>query len=190
MAVDFDLTLVDDQERVLPGAKDALSFLRDRGWKIIIWTTRNDLNHVREILSGAGVPFDNVNENPEIDTNHAPRKMFFDATVDDKAIPFQGKWNRIVEDLELRRAAWRAEGETKERYRLKTIDSGGEHVLATFTLRDGRVIVEGERSSLLDAIVKTGLESEDGSMIKPSDGVVFLKALSDVRGTYLWSEAF
>lgn len=189
-AVDFDLTLVDSKEKILPGAKEALSYLKGSGWTVIVWTTREDLRHVRDVLTANGVPFDFINENPETDVGKFPRKMYFDVTVDDKAIPFQGDWTKIVGEMERRRAAWKVEGETKDHVRLKTATRDGDKTLAVFSMRDGRVVFDGEANPLVDALMKSGIETEEGAILKPEDGVVFLKALSDIRGTYLWSEIF
>jgi len=35
-----------------------------------------------------------------------------------------------------------------------------------------------------------GIEAENGKTVFPGDGELFLKALSDLRGTYLWAEAY
>lgn len=189
-AVDFDLTLVDAKEQILPGAKEALTYLKASGWTVVVWTTREDLRHVRDVLTANGVPFDFINENPETDVGKFPRKMYFDVTVDDKAIPFNGDWTKIVAEMERRRSAWKQEGETKERVRLKTATRGGDTTLAVFSMREGRVVVEGETNPLVDALMKLGIETEEGAILKPEDGVGFLKALSGIRGTYLWSETF
>jgi hypothetical protein len=189
VAVDFDLTLVDDDEKVLPGARDALVYLKKTGWKVIIWTTRNDTDHVKAILTGGGVPFDHINENPETDIGNPPRKVYFDATVDDKAVPFQGDWGVVVAELDRKRASWRLAGETKNLVKIMAAGKDGERIVGAFTVRDGRVVeMLGSDNPFVRAVMSTGLETEDGVVFKPDDGVHFLKALSEVRGTYLWAE--
>ncbi len=189
VAVDFDLTLVNAEEKILPGAKDALTYLKKTGWKVIIWTTRDDLDHVKEILTGGGIPFDHINENPETDIGNPPRKVYFDATVDDKAVPFHGDWGAAVAELDRKRTSWRLAGETKDLVKIMAAGEDGERVVGAFTVRGGKVVeMLGSDNPFVRAVMSAGLESENGVVLKPADGVDFLKALSEVRGTYLWAE--
>lgn len=191
VAVDFDLTLVDDNLKLLPGAKEAMTHLKSAGWTVIVWTTRTpqDMEEARRILTEGGVPFDYINENPDTDINDFPRKIYFDATVDDKAVPFQGDWPRILSELERRRKAWQIEGLTKSKVVLRQASAEGVETAGCFYLKDGQVVAEGP-SPIIGVIMKTGVETKEGTTVKPNDGVEFLKALSEIRGTYLWSEVF
>ena len=113
VAVDVDRTLIDDDENLIPGAKEALNYLRAQGWKVILWTSRADLDHVKELCKKYGLEYDHLNENPEADQREYTRKIRFNATVDDKAVPFNGEWPPVVSELDRRRDLWRLDGMTK-----------------------------------------------------------------------------
>jgi phosphoglycolate phosphatase-like HAD superfamily hydrolase len=48
--VDVDLTLVDANQKLLPGAKEALAKLRDKGCHLFLWST-NGADYARKIAS-------------------------------------------------------------------------------------------------------------------------------------------
>lgn len=48
--VDVDLTLVDANQKLLPGATEALAKLRDKGCHLFLWST-NGANYARKIAS-------------------------------------------------------------------------------------------------------------------------------------------
>lgn len=187
VAVDVDGTILSEKdESLLPGAREALVRLKADGWRIVIWTHRANLDEVRAILKRLRVPFDHINEDPETDANGYSRKVYFNATVDDKAVHFDGNWAAIVAELERRRGGWRLDGTTK----VRVMEARSESPLAVFSLRDGVAVEEtGTTSGAVLGMMKDGIETEDGQVVRPGDGEEFLKALSGLRGTYLWAEA-
>jgi hypothetical protein len=190
VAVDVDLTLIDEKERLLPGAKSALTFLRETGWKIILWTCRTDLDHVKGLLTKQGVPFDHINANPEGDKGEFSRKILFHATVDDKAVPFDGDWTKAISDLEHRRTLWMLEGETKATVKIMVADREGKSkALAVFGIEGGKAIEKtGACDSLTKELIERGVSGDRG-FVHPNSGLEFLKALiASVQGTYLWAE--
>jgi len=187
VAVDLDGTVLsEDDESPLPGATEALRYLMKAGWRVVVWTHRSDLGEVRRLLEKNRIPFDHINEDPETDAEGYSRKVFFDATVDDKAVPFAGNWAATVEELEGRRRGLGLGGEAK----VRIMSAGSEEPVAVFSLRGGVAVEEtGTTSRVVLGMMKDGIMSEDGKVVRPGDGEMFLKALSAVRGTYLWAEA-
>lgn len=189
VAVDVDLTLLDAQENILPGARAAMEYLRSTGWKIILWTCRTDLDHIKEVLTRGGVPFDHINENPDEDTGEFSRKIFFNATVDDKAISFDGNWAKAVAELDHRRSFWKLEGGTKATVKIMVADGEGKtKSLAVFGLEKGKAVeMSGARDPVTRELVERGVAADKG-FILPTAGTEFLKALLGIQGTYLWAE--
>jgi hypothetical protein len=189
VAVDFDLTLVDNEWIPLPGAREAMQYLRQTGWQIIVWTAQPDVDPVRAVLEGNNIPFDSINENPR--TDHVPysRKIKFHATVDDKAIHFNGDWPDILSELDKRRKDLQLENNPNTKVRLLTLDGEGRpQTMAVFGLSNGKVVERTNSASpVICEILRDGIETADGIMF-PRDGVEFLKALLEFQGTYLWSE--
>lgn len=186
VAVDCDLTLLDASDSPLPGAKEAMSFLHHEGWKLIIWTHRADLDEVRMLLTRYEIPFDFINEDPDTDAKSYSRKVAFDATVDDKAIHFDGNWSMVVSELERRRVRWQIE-DAKE---VKIMSAHSKDPVAVFALEGNRVVEKtGSRSQIVKELEESGVESEDGGLVRADEGSKFLKALSRLQGTYLWAEA-
>ena len=102
LAVDLDGTLLKDDHpalgKVLPGIIDVLEIVRAAGWKIAIWTVRNEDAKVRKHLESAGVPFDYINENPYGPTGGS-RKIYADAYLDNHAIQFNGDTKGLAEQI-------------------------------------------------------------------------------------------
>jgi len=82
----------------LPGAKEALQKLKERGFVIIIWTTRDNKEEIARYLREQGIPFDYINENPYGPPDGSP-KIYADYYVDDKAIEFKGDWQEVLKKI-------------------------------------------------------------------------------------------
>ena len=85
---------------VMPLARESLNVLWIWGYKIIIWTTRNDIEGVRKYLVEKKIPFDEINKNiPEVKRifgwgpgkGEEPRKIYYTHLIDDRA-GFNGDW--------------------------------------------------------------------------------------------------
>lgn len=68
----------------ITGVKEALQKLKDKGWKVIVWTARKKKDLVRGYLNKHKIPFDSINENGK------PSAKVY---VDDRALPFNGDWS-------------------------------------------------------------------------------------------------
>lgn len=173
----------------MPGAREAMKYLKETGWKIVIWTARHDLDHVRDILMHEGVPFDHINEEPETDANNYSRKIRADVFVDDKSFQFDGDWAKAISELDRRRSMWKLDGETKAEVKVLYADREGKvKSLAVFGVEGGRVVEKsGTQNPFVKDMIETGVE-EDGKFVRPDAGIRFLKALMGLQGTYLWAE--
>lgn len=88
------------------GVKEALGLLKEKGFEIIIWTTRfneeeKELKDISELLEENEVPYDYINENPYQPPDMS-EKLYADYYVDDRAISFDGDWNDVVSEIEKR----------------------------------------------------------------------------------------
>lgn len=93
IGVDLDNTLVFG-DKLLPGAKEALSTLRSKGHKIIIHTC-NRTKWAEEVLEKNGVVYDYMWG----DNRKDMAKPLCDLYVDDKGYHFKGDWPNEVNDI-------------------------------------------------------------------------------------------
>jgi len=82
----------------VPGVQDALRELKKDGWKIIIFTTRSNKKLISDYLKKHLIPFDYINENPDQPGNAIGGKIYADAYIDDRSIPFNGDWRATVKE--------------------------------------------------------------------------------------------
>lgn len=110
VAVDFDGTIAHYDGWQGPGifgdpiagCKEALEDLKQRGYRIVVFTTRGvDLEDVRRYLVGHDIPFDEVNENCSgTPDNLSHRKVIADVYIDDRAMHFDGSWKGIPDKVD------------------------------------------------------------------------------------------
>lgn len=82
-------------------ARRELHKLRSKGWRIVIWTSRSELDPVEEWLNEQAIPFDSINNNPFAPDNLLGcRKIHAHVYLDDRALKFEGDWNGIAEKIE------------------------------------------------------------------------------------------
>ena len=95
VAVDFDGTLCENAFPEIGKPKqdviDAVKEYRSYGWKVILWTCRNNdaLDKAIEWCNKQGLEFDAINENlPEVEEMFGgwTRKIFADVYIDDKNV--------------------------------------------------------------------------------------------------------
>jgi hypothetical protein len=108
ISVDFDGTIVGhdfpDIGEPLPGAIETLKAFKAAGWKLILWTCRENekkrayLDEAVEFCRSHGVEFDAVNE-PHYETDfrdHRPlRKPYFTYSIDDRNVGGMMDWDLI-----------------------------------------------------------------------------------------------
>src|SRR5512136_451774 len=98
IAVDVDGTLCEYDGwkgpayigKPFPKVVEVLKKLKERGWLIVIWTTRKADSVLRRHLQKYDVPFDYINKNPKGPRLGSP-KLFADIYWDDRAYRFCGE---------------------------------------------------------------------------------------------------
>lgn len=107
VCIDLDGTLIHYEEwlgeehfgHLLPGASDATKILHEKGWYIIIYTTRANKSILTKFLSDNKIEFDAINENPCQPQNAKGGKPIADVYVDDRALCFKGNWQQTVKEI-------------------------------------------------------------------------------------------
>jgi beta-phosphoglucomutase-like phosphatase (HAD superfamily) len=92
VCVDFDHTLV-ELDTPLPGAKEAMQSLKDKGYGIIIHSCNNK-GWIEKVLRANDIPFDYI-----WDASVDKGKPVADAYIDDRAVGFAGDWKATVEEV-------------------------------------------------------------------------------------------
>lgn len=95
IGVDFDNTLVFG-DKALPGAKEAINILREKGHKIVIHSC-NNASWIERVLNNNDIRFDWIYEYKD-----GSGKPLCDLYVDDKSYHFKGNWHDEVTDIMLR----------------------------------------------------------------------------------------
>ena len=97
LAVDFDGVIADYENgykgvdvfgQPLPGAAETLQALKDEGWRIIIYTCRQDTPALYSYLENNQIPYDHINHNPDNPESTNRGKPLADVYLDDRAIRF------------------------------------------------------------------------------------------------------
>jgi hypothetical protein len=109
IAVDFDRVLFTHESwqghynvgEPIPGAREALIELQKMGFKIMIWTTRAQVDIISESCKKSGIPFDYINQNPNQPPEINPSKPVADYYIDDRAVTFLS-WPSVLEEIKHR----------------------------------------------------------------------------------------
>lgn len=89
IAIDFDNTLVNGSEW-LPGAKDALRLLREKGHKVVI-NSCNNPKWIEKQLAEAGLTVDLIWDHKG--------KALADLYIDDRGFDFRGDWASTISEV-------------------------------------------------------------------------------------------
>lgn len=106
IAVDLDGTLAtydgwkgeEHFGKLRDGAKDALEALKDKGHKIIVFTTRGDKELIKKWLDENELSYDHINENPDQPAGSSG-KVIADVYIDDRAVNAKGNWKDIMVEV-------------------------------------------------------------------------------------------
>ena len=105
ICIDFDGVLhdyskgwqgVDVFSGAVDGASEGTHQLKEAGWIIIIFTTRNDTPALRKWLADNGIAFDYINYNPNQPVESEKGKLIADIYLDDRGLRFDGDWKKTI----------------------------------------------------------------------------------------------
>lgn len=107
IAIDFDGTIVDNEYpeigEVKDGAREFINMLKEEGYRVVIWTCRDNEEEIKEFLDENNVQYDAFNSNDAISEEEMnelgfedTRKIGADIVIDDRAIEFKGNWHEIT----------------------------------------------------------------------------------------------
>jgi hypothetical protein len=88
---------VDVFGKAVNGASEGTAALKEYGWMIIIYTTRNDSPALRKWLSDNNIHYDYINENPNQPEGSDKGKLIANVYLDDRGILFDGNWEKAIE---------------------------------------------------------------------------------------------
>jgi adenylyl-sulfate kinase len=86
-------------EEPIKGVSENMKKLKKHGWKIIIYTTRNETLDIENYLKKHDIPFDEININSEQFPHTNRGKPYADVYVDDRGITFKGKWDDTFREI-------------------------------------------------------------------------------------------
>lgn len=102
ICINFDGVLADYSEgyqgkdkfgEMIPGADVASQVLKEKGWTIIIYTTRPATAALKKWLEKNNIKYDFINENPnQPEDSKDGCKIAADIYLDDRGITFRGQW--------------------------------------------------------------------------------------------------
>jgi hypothetical protein len=77
----------------VPGASKVLHKLRLAGWKIIIFTTRGEVDLLAKYFHKNSIPYDEINKNSDNPPGSNNGKPIADVYLDDRGVRFNGDWD-------------------------------------------------------------------------------------------------
>ena len=93
--------------KLIPGAQEAITHLKNVGHTIIIYTCRIEIHQIREFLVENKIPFDYINHCPfNVDYPLHPAKPYADVYVDDSGLNFDGFWPDMVDKIQNFKKWW------------------------------------------------------------------------------------
>lgn len=109
VAVDFDKVLFRHEQwnghkhygEPMPDVYWALHQLKYMGFKIMVWTTRNQPEIIAEAMERYSLPYDYINENPHQPPEISPAKPVADYYIDDRGVHFTD-WVSTIEEIKRR----------------------------------------------------------------------------------------
>lgn len=92
VAIDWDNTLVDSRQKLLPGAREAIARLRGANHKVIIHSC-NKVDWIDKCLNEFGIPIDAIWS--------GPGKPLADLYIDDRGyrFPYSGDWGNEIDKV-------------------------------------------------------------------------------------------
>lgn len=84
---------------MIAGADTGTSVLKQKGWTVIIFTTRKKSDKLENWLKEHNISYDYINENPS-QPEGTSGKIIADVYLDDRGVCFRGTWDRwLLEEI-------------------------------------------------------------------------------------------
>lgn len=81
-------------------AKECINRLYEKGYTIIIFTTRSEEKEIKEYLNRYDIKFNYINKNPKnYKIGCSDKKVLADIYLDDRAINFNGNWHIAYKEI-------------------------------------------------------------------------------------------
>lgn len=97
----------------IKGARESLDLLRKAGRRVIIHTSRVETWLIAEYMKKHSIPYHFINHNPDNVYYHlSPLKVAADVYVDDRALRFDGNWEKTFTEI-INFVPWWKKGETE-----------------------------------------------------------------------------
>lgn len=85
--------------QMIPNADTGTSVLKQKGWTVIIFTTRKKTDELEKWLKEHNISYDYINENPG-QPEGTSGKIMADVYLDDRGICFRGRWDSwLIRDI-------------------------------------------------------------------------------------------
>ena len=85
---------------MIPNADNGTQVLHEKGWKIIIYTTRPKTPALEKWLKDHKISYDYINENPDQPEESKGCKLIADIYLDDRGMTFRGQWDKwLIGDI-------------------------------------------------------------------------------------------
>lgn len=176
ICVDFDGVIADYSQgwqgaetfgEPLPQVSAVMLALKQAGWKIIIFTTRQETPALRGYLGFNDIPYDEINKNSDQPENSNDGKPIADVYLDDRAIRFTD-WEQALVDIDIFTKSLRADNLMDRSMLIKS------HV-KQYTRQDGSVVQEHDdkrvkkHQDVLKHQNEHGEEVHSGAKLKHGD---------------------
>ena len=108
ICIDFDGVLSDYSEGyqgkdvfgdMIKGADSATQILKEKGWTVIVYTTRPVTKALKKWLDDNNISYDYINENPDQPEESKGSKLMADIYLDDRAMRFDGNWDWTIRNI-------------------------------------------------------------------------------------------
>lgn len=84
---------------MIKGADSATQILKEKGWTVIIYTTRPVTDALKKWLEDNKISYDYINENPDQPKDSEGSKLMADIYLDDRGMRFNGDWDWTIRDI-------------------------------------------------------------------------------------------
>lgn len=128
ICIDFDGVLSEYSEGfqgkdvfgdMVKGSDSATQLLKEKGWTIIVYTTRPVTDALKKWLDDNSISYDYINENPNQPEDAKSSKLMADIYLDDRGMRFDGNWDWTIRSIASFMPWEKKEDEEAQKQRMK-----------------------------------------------------------------------